>query len=576
MAKSDKPLSLRFKILMRDLVSNKYYVALLIIVLLGLFLRVWRLDFGQELPYQAHTDEHTQYNPAITMLKTGDWNPHFFNYPSLTLYLDAIVLYAGFIVGKFLGVYESIADLGLIRRAQMAVGVMDTPELLLLGRATTATIGTMTIGLVYVLTKSLTRLKWTPLFVALLLAISMAHIRFSHYMTVDVIATFFAVACVTACTLALSSENRRWLWAAAVCGGLAASSKYNYAVLVLPVGLVSLLEPSFRWDRKTVTRIFVSGCLFCLAFAFTSPYVLLDFETAFEKGIMREIRHYATGHLGVTGSSFLWYLEYVWQVNAFYLLLGIPGLALAVWKRGRVAVPLVLSVVIYYLLIGRQAVHFDRNVLPVMVLLMVGVGIAVDSVVTAIPSGSQGRTLDLGAVQVPLVSLILALVSLLPSLWGLPALLHPSSPSGKAQAQMWFDQALETPYGQQHLTQGQSPTLNILAEAYTVYLDPKRCQVDYRPTITEIEHGLAGIKSQGYDIVILGSGMFFRFYQNPDVYADQVDVYDAFFERVPDSMAFEGKYDPLEFREGGGQVYVFFLTDQAREFKREMEMIQRE
>ncbi|MFN2286438.1 MAG: glycosyl transferase family 39, partial [Anaerolineae bacterium] len=57
------------------------------ILAVALFLRLWRLDFGMELPYLAHTDEPTQYNPAINILKTGDLNPHFFNYPSLTIYL---------------------------------------------------------------------------------------------------------------------------------------------------------------------------------------------------------------------------------------------------------------------------------------------------------------------------------------------------------------------------------------------------------------------------------------------------------------------------------------------------------
>ena len=107
---------------MRRALSRKHLIALVAIVFFGLFLRLWRLDFGRELPYLAHTDEPTQYNPAVNMLKTGDWSPHFFNYPSLTIYLDAVVLYAGFLVGKLFGVYESMADLRPIRTAQRAVG----------------------------------------------------------------------------------------------------------------------------------------------------------------------------------------------------------------------------------------------------------------------------------------------------------------------------------------------------------------------------------------------------------------------------------------------------------------------
>ena len=67
-------------------------IALAFILLFGVLLRLYKLDFGVELPYVAHTDEPTQYNPAIRILTTGDLNPHFFNYPSLPIYLYSAVL----------------------------------------------------------------------------------------------------------------------------------------------------------------------------------------------------------------------------------------------------------------------------------------------------------------------------------------------------------------------------------------------------------------------------------------------------------------------------------------------------
>jgi hypothetical protein len=52
-----------------------------------------------------------------------------------------------------------------------------------------------------------------------------------------------------------------------------------------------------------------------------------------------------------------------------------------------------------------------------------------------------------------------------------------------------------------------------------------------------------------------------------------VAIYDEFFEKVPDRYAFERPYDPLLFAEGNGQVYAFFLSEQGRAFKAEMEEI---
>ena len=177
--------------------------------------------------------------------------------------------------------------------------------------------------------------------------------------------------------------------------------------------------------------------------------------------------------------------------------------------------------------------------------------------------------------RVSLAPALLAIVPLLPSLWVLPSILTPGA-GGKAMAQAWFDRALETPYGERMLTTKGYPTLKVAAEAYTVYLDPKACKVEYWSSVTNSEYGLLEFQVLGYDIVILGSGMFHRFYQNPDVYAEQVAVYDAFFEKVPDRYAFEGPPDPLLFAEGNGQVYVFFLSERARVFRAEMENIQRQ
>jgi hypothetical protein len=533
----------------------KVRLILALVVLSALFLRLWRLDFGQELPYLAHTDEPTQYNPAIRMIKTGDLNPHFFNYPSLTIYLDAIVMYAGYWVGRLAGAFESMQDLQPIHTVEMSVGVVGTPAMLLLGRATTAVMGALSVGVIYGLARQVTRSSWMPFIAALLLAFSQIHVRLSHYMTVDVIATFFALACVAACTAALSTGKRGLLWLGAACGGLATSSKYNYVVLCIPVALSALLDSRARWGRR-LAHVIVCGALFGLAFALTSPYVLLDFPHA-RAGIGREMRHYSTGHLGVTGNSFAWYLSYMWQDNPALLLLGIPGLIATLWRHKRSAVPMVVAAVAYYGLIGNQTVHFDRNVLPVMLLLMVGTSTMVEMLGEWLPRRKPGFS--------PAIALLM-LLPLIPSLWTLPGFLQPPRPSGKAEAQAWFDRAIASPSTELRLRR-----LKIAAESYTVYLDPERHDVKYYSTITDQEHGFTAFKVLKYDIVILGSGMFHRFYESPDVYAEQVRVYDAFFDTVPDYLAFEGRYDPLDFRGAGGRVYAFFLTAKGRAFKEAME-----
>ncbi|MBN1581720.1 MAG: hypothetical protein JXA89_13530, partial [Anaerolineae bacterium] len=126
-------------------------VPIAFLVLFSLLLRFWQLDYGQMLPYVAHADEHTQYNPAIRVVRDGEFNPHFFNYPSLTIYIDALVLAVASRLGIWFGVLDSLDDLQLIRTAGYARGMLGTPGMLWLGRATTAVFGALTAALVFIL-----------------------------------------------------------------------------------------------------------------------------------------------------------------------------------------------------------------------------------------------------------------------------------------------------------------------------------------------------------------------------------------------------------------------------------------
>src|SRR6187399_3320663 len=60
-----------------------WQLGLVFVLILAGGLRLVGIDFG--LPLQLHPDEWSQVNSARRMLG-GDLNPHFFRYPSLTIY----------------------------------------------------------------------------------------------------------------------------------------------------------------------------------------------------------------------------------------------------------------------------------------------------------------------------------------------------------------------------------------------------------------------------------------------------------------------------------------------------------
>src|SRR5690348_12493770 len=67
-----------------------YRLLLGVIVLQAFILRLWGIGWG--LPYADHYhDEQTVARVVLGMIERGDWNPRFFDYPSLYFYVLRLV-----------------------------------------------------------------------------------------------------------------------------------------------------------------------------------------------------------------------------------------------------------------------------------------------------------------------------------------------------------------------------------------------------------------------------------------------------------------------------------------------------
>src|SRR5437870_4173218 len=65
------------------------WIALGAVLVVGAALRFWNLTTG--LPYRVGADEPVIAERAIHIMKTGSFNPHFYDYPGLYLYAQVIV-----------------------------------------------------------------------------------------------------------------------------------------------------------------------------------------------------------------------------------------------------------------------------------------------------------------------------------------------------------------------------------------------------------------------------------------------------------------------------------------------------
>src|SRR5262245_27084351 len=84
---------------------------LIVIIAGALILRFYAVEWG--LPYVDHPDEPTTAKTVLEMLRRGDWNPGFFEKPSLYYYALRVIFEAHWRYGLATGLYSDISQLPL-------------------------------------------------------------------------------------------------------------------------------------------------------------------------------------------------------------------------------------------------------------------------------------------------------------------------------------------------------------------------------------------------------------------------------------------------------------------------------
>ena len=331
---------------------SKLKTALAVALAIGLpavALRVMGLRW--ELPnsrhyFSYHPDEVFLLLPAVRYFARGDWNPHFFNYGSLYLYLVGLP-------AVWLKLAQNPSSLA---------------PLYLLGRSITAALGIASVPLLYLAVKD--ESKRLAALSAVLLAVLPLHVINSHYATVDVPATFWLVL---AFLLALRGARQTGVVSGALTGlavGLAASSKYNAGLFIIPAVLAPVVSSpqTWRWSWPIAMLLgaalgFVIGCPY-----FTSPEFLRDF--AFELHHMRVGGTYAFEN---TGSGWAYHLVHGLPIalGLPLLLALIPGLYATFRLSSRAARLSLLWCALYLLMIGFAKERFIRYLVPMTPFLAV-------------------------------------------------------------------------------------------------------------------------------------------------------------------------------------------------------------
>ena len=376
------------------------------IVTLALAVRLWGIDFA--LPHVlARPDELFLLGIVMTRLHAGDPNPHMFDYPSLYLYVVAGLFAMYHAWGRLTGRF---ADAG----AFVATFRTAWEPFFLLVRTVNAVVGAATAALCYGIAAPLFG-PVAGLSAALFMALAFLHVRDSHYATTDIPMAFFIMCTMLALVRLHLRRDASHARLAGIFGGLAVGTKYNAVLLAAPMLAVEILHAwKHRDDWRRALRetyIFRLALIPAAIFVATSPYLLLDYQTALQH--LKELQASTSG--GMTPAEMLgrgW--TYHLPVSLRYGL-GIPLLGAALgglaWMTVRMpAAALILGSfpVTYYVVAGAGHNVFVRYMIPVVPFLCVFAGYAV-AVTAAALNGKLPR------VSQPVLATALAALVVAPS-----------------------------------------------------------------------------------------------------------------------------------------------------------------
>jgi 4-amino-4-deoxy-L-arabinose transferase-like glycosyltransferase len=421
---------------MKNTASKKRAAIIVIgIFLAALALRLIGLTWG--LPnatrwYSYHPDEAQMLSAILSLdFFGGDFNPDFFNYPSLYIYLAAFVhlLASGF----------GWTHLPANDPAQNALFARDV---LLSARVVTGVLGAATAPLVYLSARKIGGEK-IGILAGLLMAFLPGHIQHSHFATVDVPATFFIALCVWLCVRALDEDaESQWqikqiFWAAFV-AGLAAATKYNAGLIIIaPVLAWLYLRKKRAFSPSGALAIIALGAL---GFFIGCPYAIFDFKTFWGDGrntgfAYELLVHPKQGHGEVflqTGNGWIYHALFnapfllTWPVWIFALV----GLARSRFVRRRETCLLFAWCALYFFALGFSQVRFMRYLIPLAPALCVFAALGV------LPLRRLHR----------LAPRVLGVLLLLVTAWGARDVIYDFVvPDPRERAAQWLQSNMSTP-----------------------------------------------------------------------------------------------------------------------------------
>ena len=328
-------------------------VALAGLVLLGALVRFWGLWYGLPHPL-ARPDEELVVGHSMALSLGGIDDEDAFPYPHLVYLVDPVRGRPIRSMAAFAYPYPDLVYimnagvLGAWRKIAVWSGTFGSTDEFIehlalrrpdlpykFCRAVGALAGVATVLAAFAAAFWAYRRHSVALIAALLIAVNFLHARDSHYATVDVPMTLMLTLALAFALKAAESQTRRDVLISAAFAGLAASAKFNGAVIVASTVVAAarrFFDPSSARGRwRILWTLTLAAAVMIGVFAITSPWCI-QFAKTVHLGLRTQRRVLFGTEGAAAGLTFVsWTLPGAFGWPAY--VAAIAGLARALWKR---------------------------------------------------------------------------------------------------------------------------------------------------------------------------------------------------------------------------------------------------
>lgn len=288
--------------------NKKYYIAILIITMLGGIFRLLCCFWG--FPHQLHPDEPTVVNTTIDMLARHSWEAHTYNRP------DQLEI-------KCLGmIYTIFSWLKYHVPACEAIGE-HTGAFYVIGRMYTAFLGTLIIPFGAILTGKLLKYdavkkQYAQIIASWLLAFCPIFVQHSAYVTPDIVLSFVVIIFTYLCTCYVENDGKtkKYIYYSAILLGGGIAIKYPAAIMSMMIAIAVIVCALRNKAYKDIVIVGGKCILIALATLFIiAPNLFTDIESVLTV-ISLEARD---SHLGADGLDFWGNMKYYYKDISYYL-----------------------------------------------------------------------------------------------------------------------------------------------------------------------------------------------------------------------------------------------------------------